>query len=151
MGSGFKSRGAHENPVSSHESWVFFDIGKVMKKLLALATGVTLAIGLGVAPSSAVVCADGDTQSIRSLLVPITRLSAHQGRNVDEIKAVLIEISKISKATKSTKLRKSLKALEDVIRVGELNPGSTDYWGYREGSAWKTYKSALTLTQKNRC
>jgi 2-oxoglutarate dehydrogenase complex dehydrogenase (E1) component-like enzyme len=23
VGSGFKSRGVHENPVSSHESWVF--------------------------------------------------------------------------------------------------------------------------------
>ena len=151
MGSGFKSRGAHENPVSSHESWVFFDIGKDMKKLLALTTGVALAISLGVAPSSAVVCAEGDTQSIRSLLVPITRLSAHQGRNVDEIEAVLIEITRITKATKSTKLKKSLKALEDVIRVGKLNPGSTDYWGYRHGSAWKSYKAALTVTQKNRC
>ncbi len=29
MGSGFKSRGAHENPVSSHESWVFFNIGSI--------------------------------------------------------------------------------------------------------------------------
>ena len=148
MGAGFKSRGAHENPVSSHESWVFFDIGKDMKKLLALTTGVALAISLGVAPSSAVVCAEGDTQSIRSLLVPITRLSAHQGRNVDEIEAVLIEITRITKATKSTKLKKSLKALEDVIRVGKLNPGSTDYWGYRQGSAWKSYKAALTVTQK---
>jgi hypothetical protein len=122
-----------------------------MKKLLALTTGVALAISLGVAPSSAVVCAEGDTQSIRSLLVPITRLSAHQGRNVDEIEAVLIEITRITKATKSTKLKKSLKALEDVIRVGKLNPGSTDYWGYRHGSAWKSYKAALTVTQKNRC
>jgi len=26
VGSGFKSRGVHENPVSSHESWVFFNI-----------------------------------------------------------------------------------------------------------------------------
>jgi hypothetical protein len=48
-------------------------------------------------------------------------------------------------------LKKSLRALKEVIKEGELNQGSTDYWGYREGSAWKTYKSALTLTQKNLC
>jgi hypothetical protein len=122
-----------------------------MKRVIALGVTIMFSVLTVAVPSSASTCTDTDTQSIRSLLVPITRLSAHQGRNVDEIKTVLMEIARITKATKSTKLRKSLKVLEEVIREGELNPGSTDYWGYREGSAWKTYKSALTLTQKNRC
>ena len=122
-----------------------------MRKTLSLAVVLCLAFGLAPAPANAAACSVAETESLRSLLVPITRLSAHQGRNVDEIKAVLIEISKVTKATKSTNLRKSLKALEAVIREGELNPGSTYYWGYREVSAWKTYKQALTLTQKNRC
>ena len=122
-----------------------------MRKTLSLAVVLCLAFGLAPAPANAAACSVADTESIRSLLVPITRLSAHQGRNVDEIKEVLIEISKITKATKSTNLRKSLKALEAVIREGELNPGSIEFWGYREGSAWKTYKQALTPTQKNRC
>jgi hypothetical protein len=122
-----------------------------MRRLISLVLSLVLTLGLGLAPANSATCRDSDIQSIRSLLVPITRLSAHQGRNVDEIESVLIEITRITKATKSTKLKKSLKALEDVIRVGKLNPGSTDYWGYREGSAWKSYKAALTVTQKNRC
>ena len=122
-----------------------------MRKTLSLAVVLCLAFGLAPAPANAAACSVAETESLRSLLVPITRLSAHQGRNVDEIKAVLIEIAKITKATKSTKLRKSLNALEGVIRDGELNPGSTYYWGYKEGSAWKTYRQALVLTQQGRC
>ena len=114
-----------------------------MNKVLAVALSFALAIASGVFPANASSCTVADTESIRSLLVPITRLSAHQGRNVDEIKVVLTEISRITKGTKSIKLRKSLKALEGVIREGELNPGSTDYWGYGEGSPWKTYKLSL--------
>lgn len=122
-----------------------------MRKILSVAIAFVLAFGLGLAPANAAACTVADTESIRSLFVPVTRLSAHQGRNVEENQAVLVSVQKIAESTKSAKLRKSLNALEDVIREGQLNPGSTDFWGYREGSAWKTYKSALTLTQKGRC
>jgi hypothetical protein len=81
----------------------------------------------------------------------VIRLSAHQGRNIDENHEVVSNIGRITKSLTSTKLKKSLRALKEVIKEGELNQGSTDYWGYREGSAWKTYKSSLTLTQKNQC
>jgi cytochrome oxidase assembly protein ShyY1 len=113
--------------------------------------GLVVTTGLSAAPASAATCSDSDTTSIRALLVPVTRLSAHQGRNSDENQTVLTEIKRITQASKSTKLRKSLEALENVIREGEHNPGSTKFWGYREGSAWKTYKQALVLTQKSRC
>jgi len=151
VGSGFKSQGARENPVSSQVSWVFFNIGRVMKRIFALLLCLALTIGMGTTPAISAACSESDTESIRALLVPITRLSAHQGRNSAENKEVLKEIQKISQSSKSLKLKKSLKKLEDVIRDGERNPGSTEFWGYREGSAWKTYKQALTLTQKSRC
>jgi len=122
-----------------------------MRKLFASALGLALIFSIGTTPANAVTCSESDTTSIRALLVPVTRLSAHQGRNSDENQAVLTEIKRITQASKSTKLRKSLKTLENVVRQGEQNPGSTEFWGYREGSAWKTFKQALVLTQKGRC
>jgi hypothetical protein len=122
-----------------------------MKRTLAVVIGLSIAATLWALPANASKCSDSDTESVRSLFVPVIRLSAHQGRNIDENHEVVSSIGKIAKSLTSPKLRKSLRALKDVIKEGELNQGSTDYWGYREGSAWKTYKSALTLTQKNQC
>ncbi len=122
-----------------------------MRKLFASALGLALIFSIGTTPANAVTCSESDTTSIRALLVPVTRLSAHQGRSSAENKEVLKEIQNIAQSSKSLKLKKSMKKLEDVIRDGEQNPGSTEFWGYREGSAWKTYKQALTLTQKSRC
>ena len=110
-----------------------------------------LAFTGAISPASAKECKVTEVESIRALLVPITRLSAHQGRNSAENKEVLKEIQKIAQSSKSLKLKKSLKELEDVIREGDQYLGSTEFWGYREGSAWKTYKHALVLTQKGRC
>ena len=126
-----------------------------MKKLFKVTTTLMLSAVLAftgaISPASAKECKVTEVESIRALLVPITRLSAHQGRNSAENKEVLKEIQNIAKSSKSLKLKKSLKDLEVVIREGEQNPGSTEFWGYREGSAWKTYKQALTVTQKSRC
>jgi hypothetical protein len=122
-----------------------------MKKLTSIVIGLALTSLTGTTPAFAVACSVSDTTNIRSLLVPVTRLSAHQGRNSAEITEVLKGIQKVTQSSKSLKLKKSLKELDHVIREGEQNPGSTEFWGYREGSAWKTYKQALVLTQKGRC
>lgn len=126
-------------------------IERVMKRTLAVVIGLAISATLGVVPANAATCSASDTESIRSLFVPVIRLSAHQGRNVEENHEVVSSIGKITKSLTSPKLKKSLRALKEVIREGELNQGSTDFWGYREGSAWKTYKTALTITQKDRC
>ena len=122
-----------------------------MKRTLALVIGLSITATLWALPANASKCSDSDTESVRSLFVPVIRLSAHQGRNIDENHEVVSSIGKIAKSLTSPKLRKSLRALKDVIKEGELNQGSTDYWGYREGSAWKTYKASLSITQNNLC
>ena len=122
-----------------------------MKKTFALLLCLAMTFGTGTTPASSAACSESDTTSIRALLVPVTRLSAHQGRNSAENKEVLKEIQSIAQSSKSLKLKRSLKELDHVIREGEQNPGSTEFWGYREGSAWKTYKQALTLTQRKGC
>jgi len=124
---------------------------KSFKVTTTLMLSAVLAFTGAISPAAAKECKVIEVESIRALLVPITRLSAHQGRSSAENKEVLKEIQNIAKSSKSLKLKKSLKDLEVVIREGEQNPGSTEFWGYREGSAWKTYKQALTLTQKNGC
>lgn len=122
-----------------------------MKRILTLAVSLALTASLAVAPANAATCSANDTESVRSLFVPVIRLSAHQGRNVEENHEVVSSIKKITKSVSSSKLKKSLLKLRSVIEIGELNQGSTEYWGYREGSAWKTYKAALTMTQKGLC
>jgi hypothetical protein len=124
---------------------------EVMKRTFALVIGLTVTASMAVAPANAASCSDNDTENVRSLFVPVIRLSAHQGRNVEENRDVVASIQKITKSVSSPKLKKSLLKLRGVIEQGELNQGSTEYWGYREGSAWKTYKSALTITQKGLC
>ena len=57
----------------------------------------------------------------------------------------------IDEATPSFKLKKPLNELRVLIKKGELNQGSTLYWGYRDGSVWESYKKVLSLTQKNTC
>ena len=126
-------------------------IERVMKRTFALVIGLSITASMSVLPANASKCSDSDTESVRSLFVPVIRLSAHQGRNIEENHKVVSSIGKITKSLTSPKLKKSLRALKEVVQDGELNQGSTDYWGYREGSAWKTYKNALTLTQKNQC
>jgi len=124
---------------------------EVMKRTLALVIGLALTASMTVAPANAASCSESDTESVRSLFVPVIRISAHQGRNVDESREMVASIQRITKSVSSSKLKKSLNKLRGVIEQGELNQGSTEYWGYREGSAWKTYKSALTITQKGLC
>jgi hypothetical protein len=123
----------------------------LVQRSLTLAITAGLLISMSPIPANASTCTKTDTKSVRSLLVPVTRISAHQGKNLEEIETVLASVREIIGETKSLKLKNSLQSLEDVILEGELNPGSTEFWGYREGSAWKTYRQALTLTQKNRC
>jgi hypothetical protein len=122
-----------------------------MKKVFTLAIGMVLTFLLGAAPAQAQNCSVNDTQAVRELLVPITRLSAHQGRNTAENQEVISSIRKMIKATPSNKLRNSLKELRALVKKGELNQGSTLYWGYKDGSVWKTYKKVLVLTQKDGC
>lgn len=122
-----------------------------MKKVLTLAIGMVLTFLVGAAPAQAQNCSTKDTASVRELLVPITRLSAHQGRNTSENQEVIASIRKMIKATPSNKLRNSLKELKALVTKGELNQGSTLYWGYKDGSVWKTYKKVLVLTQKDAC
>ena len=124
---------------------------EMMKKTISLVIGLALTASLAVAPANATSCSETDTDSVRSLFVPVIRLSAHQGRNLEENREVVGSIQKISRSVSSSKLKKALIKLRGVIEQGELNQGSTVYWGYREGSAWKTYKSALTITQKGLC
>lgn len=102
-------------------------------------------------PANAASCSGSETEVIRSLLVPITRVSAHQGRNLEENRDVLVTIRKLTENSKSLSLKRALRDLKLVIQKGQLHPGSTYYWGYREGSAWKTFKIALVLTQKGLC
>ena len=116
---------------------------------LILATALWLAIGI--TPSHSATCSTSDTSRIRALFVPVIKISAHQGRNVEQNHKVVAAIKDINKSISSTKLKQSLTALKTLVEQGELNKGSTEYWGYREGSAWKTYKAALTITQKNLC
>jgi hypothetical protein len=122
-----------------------------MKTTLALVIGLALTASMAVAPANGATCSEIDTESVRSLFVPVLRLSAHQGRNVEENREVVGSIQKITKSVSSTRLKKSLIKLREIIEQGELNQGSTVYWGYREGSAWKTYRAALTITQKGLC
>lgn len=122
-----------------------------MKKNLTLSIVAGLILLTGMAPAEAQTCSGKDTQSVRELLVPITRLSAHQGRNTSENQEVLSSIRKLIKASPSAKLRNSLKELKALVKKGELNQGSTLYWGYRDGSVWKAYKKVLVLTQKDAC
>lgn len=122
-----------------------------MKRPLAVTIGLAMTLTLGLGPASAVECTPTETESVRSLFVPVIRISAHQGRNVEQNHKVVAAIKDINKSISSTKLKQSLTALKTLVEQGELNKGSTEYWGYREGSAWKTYKAALTITQKNLC
>jgi hypothetical protein len=122
-----------------------------MKTTLTLVIGLALTASMAVAPANAATCSEIDTESVRSLFVPVLRLSAHQGKNVEENREVVGSIQKIIKSVSSSRLKKSLIKLRVIIEQGELNQGSTVYWGYREGSAWKTYRSALTITQKGLC
>jgi hypothetical protein len=122
-----------------------------MRKVIALTLAIALTLSLGSTPANAAKCDEADTASIRSLFVSVIRISAHQGRNVEENHKVLSNIRSFSKSIKSNKLVESLSDLKGVIEQGGLHPGSTDFWGYREGSAWKTYKATLTMTQKDLC
>lgn len=122
-----------------------------MKKVLTLSIGMVLTFLVVAAPAQAQNCSVNDTQAVRVLLVPITRLSAHQGRNTSENQEVISSIRKLIKATPSNKLRSTLKELKALVKKGELNQGSTLYWGYKDGSVWKTYKKVLVLTQKDGC
>lgn len=122
-----------------------------MKKISAAVIAIVMTTGVGIGPASAAKCAAADIESVRSFFVPILRLSAHQGRNVEENREVVSNLKQVTKFVSSPKLKESLKNLRGVIEQGGLNKGSTDYWGYRDGSAWKTYKIALTITQKSHC
>jgi hypothetical protein len=122
-----------------------------MKKVLTFTIGAALILLLGATPAQAQNCSIKNTASVRELLVPITRLSAHQGRNTSENQEVMSSIRKLIKASPSAKLRNSLKELKALVKKGELNQGSTLYWGYRDGSVWKAYKKVLVLTQKDAC
>jgi hypothetical protein len=122
-----------------------------MNKVLTLFLGFYLALAVAGPPANAAVCSSSDTEKVRALLVPVLRLAAYQGRNLEENHEVISKIRKITSSTKSPKLKTSLLSLEHVIQKGELNQGSTLYWGYKGGSAWKTYKTSLTLTQKDGC
>ena len=122
-----------------------------MKKAFACSIGICLILLAGVNPAQARTCSQEDTDRVRALLVPITRLSAHQGRNISENQEVIASIRKLVKDTPGLRLKKSLKDLRVLVQNGALNQGSTLYWGYRDGSVWKTYKKVLVLTQKNTC
>jgi hypothetical protein len=122
-----------------------------MKKVVTLGIATALMFLAGATSAQAQTCSVNDTQEVRELLVPITRLSAHQGRNTTENQEVLSSIRKLIKASPSAKLRNSLKELKALVKKGELNQGSTLYWGYRDGSVWKAYKKVLVLTQKDVC
>ena len=122
-----------------------------MRKAFACSIGIWLILLAGVHPAQARTCSEKETESVRAMLVPITRVSAHQGRNISENQEVIASIRKLEKDTPSVRLRKSLKELRALVIKGELNQGSTLYWGYRDGSVWESYKKALSLTQKNTC
>ena len=122
-----------------------------MKKFLSISIGLALILLTGIAPAQAVTCSAQETEMVRGLLVPITRLSAHQGRNTAENYKVIASTQTLAKTTQSPRLRNSLRDLTVLIRKGVLNPGSTIYWGYKDRSVWKTYKKALVITQENTC
>jgi hypothetical protein len=122
-----------------------------MRKAFACSIGICLILLAGANPAQARSCSEEETNSVRAMLVPITRLSAHQGRNISENKVVIASIRELVKDSPSVRLKKSLKELRALVIKGELNQGSTLYWGYRDGSVWETYKKALSLTQKNTC
>jgi hypothetical protein len=122
-----------------------------MRKAFACSIGIWLILLAGVNPAQARTCSEEETERVRAMLVPITRVSAHQGRNISENQEVIASIRKLVKATPSFKLKKPLNELRVLIKKGELNQGSTLYWGYRDGSVWESYTKVLSLTQKNTC
>ena len=122
-----------------------------MKRVVTLGIATALVFLAGATSAQSQTCSVNDTQEVRELLVPTTRLSAHQGRNTSENQEVIFSIRKLIKASPSAKLRNSLKELKALVKKGELNQGSTLYWGYRDGSVWKAYKKVLVLTQKDAC
>jgi hypothetical protein len=122
-----------------------------MRKAFACSIGIWLILLAGVHPAQARTCSEEETESVRAMLVPITRVSAHQGRNIAENQEVIASIRKLVKDTPSLKLKKSLNELRVLVKKGELNQGSTLYWGYRDGSVWESYKKVLSLTQKKTC
>jgi hypothetical protein len=122
-----------------------------MRKAFACSIGICLILLAGVNPAQARTCSEEETNSVRAMLIPITRLSAHQGRNISENQEVIVSIRKLVKGTPGFRLKNSLIELRALVEKGELNPGSTLYWGYRGGSVWETYKKVLGLTQKNTC
>lgn len=122
-----------------------------MRRAVALVLGIALAFAPGMIPANSAECSASDTEKVRALFVPVLRVSAYQGRNLEENHDLVSDVRKVASGTNSSKLRRSLDSLEKVIQKGELSPGSTFYWGYKDGSAWKTFKQSLAMTQKNRC
>lgn len=122
-----------------------------MTKRLLFIFSIAIVLSLFANPVNAASCNSNDAQGIRDLLVPITRISAHQGKNVTENRIVAAKVQELHGSSDSPRLKKQLKQLLDLIREGELNQGSVVYWGYRENSVWQTYLAALRLTQKNKC
>ncbi len=122
-----------------------------MKKVLASLIGISLIFFPGVSPAQAQACSTDDTASVRALLIPITRISAQQGRNTSENRQVISSIRQIAESTSSARIRNSLEDLRVLVIRGEIHTGSTLYWGYKAGSVWKTYKKVLVLTQRNTC
>lgn len=123
---------------------------KILKILLSWLVAAAIVIS-PMTSASAKSCSEVEIETLRSLLVPVTRISAHQGKNVTENQVVIAKVKELYSSSDSPRLKKQLKQLLELIREGELNQGSVVYWGYRENSVWQTYLAALRLSQKNKC
>ena len=74
----------------------------LVQRSLTLAITAGLLISMSPIPANASTCTKTDTKSVRSLLVPVTRISAHQGKNLEEIETVLASVREISEKLKAS-------------------------------------------------
>ena len=122
-----------------------------MKKAITIGISLSLVFTLGFSPASASQCSARDTQKVRSMLVPITRISTFLGTNLIENAKVRVQIREILEHSESKRLKKRLRILYKAIKDGESQIGSTKIWGYHETGIWSHYKAALRLTQLGKC